>query len=168
MKGQTLPMSITQQNSQYAYDFEVDARPDLIWSYLWDINRIAACIEGYGEVHETEDNKSYQADFRKKIGPFLIRMPLEIDILELKEAALLRVRIKGSDKKLRSEAVQDIRIALTQANLPMTTSAIAANLELSGILATLGKTMVQQQFAKQIEDFINKFRKSILEKIQNG
>jgi len=28
--------------------------------------------------------------------------------------------------------------------------------------------MVRQQFAKQIEDFIIKFRKSILEKVQNG
>jgi len=97
-----------------------------------------------------------------------MRMPLEIDILDLKEAVLLKVRIKGSDKKLRSEAVQVITIVLTQSNAPMTTISVAADLELSGILATLGKTMVQQQFTKQIEDFIFKFRKSILEKVQKG
>ena len=157
-----------QENCQYTYDFEVDARPDLIWSYLWDIDGIAECIAGCGEVEKIEANKSYQAEFSKKIGPFLMRMPLEIDILELKEAELLKVRIKGSDKKLRSEAVQVIRMALTQPNSPMTTIAIVADLELSGMLATLGKHMVRQQFAKQIEDFIIKFRKSILEKVQNG
>ena len=159
---------MTQEKSHYAYDFEVDASPDRIWAYLWDIDRIAECIDGCGEVSEIRENKSYHVEFRKKIGPFLMRMPLEIDILDLKEAVLLKVRIKGSDKKLRSEAVQVITIVLTQSNAPMTTISVAADLELSGILATLGKTMVQQQFTKQIEDFIFKFRKSILEKVQKG
>ena len=159
---------MTQEKSHYAYDFDVDATPDRIWSYLWDIDRIAESIEGCGKVTKIEENKAYHVEFKKKIGPFLIRMPLEIDILELKEAALLKVRIKGADKKLRSEAIQIITIVLTKANAPATTIVMAADLELSGLLATLGKTMVQQQFTKQIEDFIFKFRKSILEKIQNG
>lgn len=159
---------IIQENSQYSYDFEVDATPDTVWSYLWDIHGIAACIEGCGEVREIEENLSYEAEVRKKLGPFLIRMPLEISILELKEAELLKVRIKGSDRKLRSEAVQHITISLAQPNSPQITVTIGADLELSGMLATLGKTLVRQQFARQIEDFVFKFRKSILDKVQNG
>ena len=159
---------MTQENSQYTYDFEVEAQPDTVWSYLWDIHGIAACIEGCGEVREIEENRSYEAEVRMKLGPFLLRMPLEISVLELKEAELLKVRIKGSDKKLRSEALQHITISLDQPNPPQTTVAISADLELSGMLATLGKILVRQQFAKRIEDFSFKFRKSILDKVQNG
>ena len=55
---------------------------DRVWSFLWDVPRLAACIPGAREVRAIEDGKRYAAVVADKLGPFRVQFPLEIEVLE--------------------------------------------------------------------------------------
>jgi len=136
------------------HSFQVDSLPEQVWEFFWDVHAMAQCVPGCEEVTTVEDNKTYQARVRRKMGPFLIRMPLDITVVESTPPKLFRVRISGKDKKLRSEVHQTVSVGLTGAPHDKTDVKIDIDITLSGLLATLGKNLVRTQITQTMDEFV--------------
>ena len=54
----------------------------LLWDFLWDVPRLTACVPGCEALQEIEPGTRYQAVVRDKVGPFTLRVPLAVEVLE--------------------------------------------------------------------------------------
>jgi|ETNmetMinimDraft_26_1059896.scaffolds.fasta_scaffold71624_2 carbon monoxide dehydrogenase subunit G len=136
------------------HSFQVDSVPEQVWEFFWDVHAMARCIPGCEEVTTVEDNKTYKATVRRNMGPFLIRMPLDVTVLESTPPRLFRVQISGKDKKLRSEVHQTVSVGLTDAAPNKTDVEIDIDITLSGLLATLGRNLVRTQIIQAMDEFV--------------
>src|SRR3990170_7587074 len=80
----------------------VERRAEDIWEFLWDVERVAACIRGTSDVRILEDRLHYSARVTQRVGPFGVSFPLLIDVVEAEAPRRLAVTASGRDTRLAS------------------------------------------------------------------
>ena len=94
------------------HSFSVSASRDEAWAFLWDIETVARCIPGCQEVFVKQADSLYGAIVRRKAGPFLIGMELDIRVLQRNPPEAIVAEVVGSDRRLKSEVRQLLEIRL--------------------------------------------------------
>ena len=129
-----------------------------VWNFLWDVPRLAACVPGCEEVQEIVPNTRYQAVVRDKVGPFTLRVPLAVEVLEATAPAQLRARAQGRDAAVQSLVKVDLTLVLIETSAQTTTLLMEAEVTVLGKLGTLGHSVVVRrgeaivaQFASAIQ-----------------
>jgi uncharacterized protein len=140
------------------HSFEIQAEPGVVWTFLWDIEGMARCIPGCQSVAAKTPDRSYNAVVRKKVGPFLVRMELAIEVLAQDAPNSILVEISGDDLKLKSHIRQLVDIRLSQGRDGGTAVAIHATLIMDGILASLGRPLIEMQVRQVLNDFSEAFQ----------
>ena len=150
-------------NQDFNHSFVIEAPPALVWKFLWDIQAMAGCIPGCGEVITRVENKTYLAKMRRKVGPFVIRMEMDIEVTECVEPKRVAVVVAGRDKKLRSKLSQTVAVALE--GEPGGPSCIEVNthFELSGVLASLGAILLKGHIQHEMDTFVKNIQAGIEE-----
>src|SRR5262245_17670582 len=82
---------------RFATQVTIQVSRQSVWDFLWDVPRLTACVPGCEAVQEIEPNTRYQAVVRDKVGPFTLRVPLAVEVLEATAPARLRAR--AQDRK---------------------------------------------------------------------
>ena len=82
---------------RFATQVTVHVPRQSVWDFLWDVPRLTACEPGCEAVEEIEPNIRYQAVVRDKVGPFSLRVPLAVEVLEATAPVRLRARAQGRD-----------------------------------------------------------------------
>ena len=141
-------------NQQFKHDFEVEATPEVVWSFLWDVEAMGRCIPGCEEVLVREENKDYLARLRRKVGPFVIRMEMDITVVESEAPQRIVMDVTGRDKRLRSQLRQHITVTLGLVGEGRTHVDFDTQFELSGVLATLGWTLLSGHIHQEIDTFV--------------
>ena len=136
-----------------SHSFFVDAPQAVVWSTLWDTTRIAACIPGCESVVERSPMAVYDVAIRRKVGPLLIRMAVEAEVVERTEPSLIKVRGSGKDPRLRSVAVFGLVIRLRPGSAG-TEIDVETEFELSGLIVSLGERLIAAQLDREMEDFV--------------
>jgi carbon monoxide dehydrogenase subunit G len=98
------------------------------------------------------------------VGPFLVRMELAIEVLANDAPNSIRVEISGNDLKLKSHIRQLLDIRLSQGRDSGTAVDIQATLVMNGVLASLGKSLIEMQVRQVLNDFSEAFQA----KMRNG
>jgi uncharacterized protein len=130
----------------------------ILWDFLWDVPRLTACVPGCEAVQEIEPHTRYQAVVHDKVGPFTLRVPLAVEVLEVTAPARLRARAQGRDVAVQSLVKVELTLVLVATSLQTTTLQVGADVTVLGKLGTLGHSVIVRrgeaivaQFASAIQ-----------------
>ena len=146
------------------HNFDVPTTAETVWNFLWDVQSLAQCIPGCGPVEIIEEQKAYKAQMKRKVGPFLLRFNLEINILEADAPRQIKVEIFGSDKRLKTTIKQLLIVNLTSGS-ENTNVDLNLDMELTGVLVTLGKRLAVAHINQILDDFVATMQERIRERI---
>lgn len=140
----------------------VDAPRQSVWAFLWDTARLAACVPGCDTVEEVEPYKCYHATVHDKVGPFKVKVPLVIDVLEATAPARLLARANGKDASVQSLLKVELDLALVEIDPQRTALQLHADVSVLGKLGTLGHSVIVrrgdaifEQFATAVQTAFN-------------
>ena len=128
-----------------------------MWSFLWDVPRLAACIPGATDVRTLEEGKRYAAVVGEKVGPFKVRFPLEIEVLEVDPPARLRARAGGRDTAVDGLVKVDLDVSL-RAVEGGTALGLQAEISVLGKLGTLGHSVIVRKGTDIVARFADAVR----------
>lgn len=138
-------------------DIEIKAPREVVWEFLWDVPRLAACIPGARDVRVVEDGKRYAAVVADKVGPFRVQFPLEIEVLDVEPLARLRARAGGRDAAVDGLVKVDLDVALA-AEADATALRITADINVFGKLGTLGHSVIARKGHEVVDRFAGAVR----------
>jgi uncharacterized protein len=144
------------------HSFIVDANILRVWEFLWNVEAVAHCIPGCEEVSVVQENKYYTAQVRKKMGPFSVAIPLDVEVAEARPPECLSVSIKGNDRRLRSEVTQVLSLQLTQIG-KSTQLHIRGEFSMTGLLGNLNRNLIGMQVLQVLDEFSSTLQQSILD-----
>jgi len=130
----------------------IRAPRERVWAFLWDIPRLAACVPGASDVRAVEAGKRYAAVVADRVGPFKVRFPLDIEVLEATPPERLRARAGGRDAAVDGLVKVDLDVALTPVG-EGTTLKLAADVAVLGKLGTLGHTVIVRKSTDVVDRF---------------
>src|SRR5262245_20967936 len=120
----------------------VQAPSQSVWDFLWDVPRLKACVPGCEAVEAIEPGTRYQAVVRDKVGPFTLRVPLAVEVLEATAPTRLRARAQGRDTAVQSLVKVDLTLVLVETSAQTTTLQVGADVTVLGKLGTLGHSVI--------------------------
>lgn len=139
-------------------EIAVPASVDAAWDFLWEFERLAACLPGCKDVQEIEPEKRYTARFEDRVGKYTIGFDMDIVVEERRPKSFVRLLCAGQDKRLRTSQHVVLDVELRPGDAGGTCLKAVADVTILGLLATLGQFVVKrkakeivQQFAKNIE-----------------
>ena len=148
--------------------FVVDTARERAWAFLWDLKSVAKCVPGCEEVVTQESGVSYKARIRRTVGPFLLRLELNIAVAESVPLQRIQVVVSGEDKRLRSKVEQNITISLNDFGNSQCQIEIDTDFRLSGMLAALGEGLLAGQIRQELDSFIGSVKNALRERASQG
>ena len=132
--------------------FTVEAPAEAVWAFLTNPERVAAALPG-AEITDRIDENTYKGGMSVKVGPLAAAYTgtVAFDLDEEARAAVVHARGQGkagmgnADMKMTSRVVP-----LGAARTEVT---VEANLSVTGILAQLGRGMMQHVSKKMFKEF---------------
>jgi len=155
-------------SQELQHTLEVRAGVADVWSLLWDIRALAGCLLGCENVVAVVEGRSYQAEVRRKVAMFSIRFVLSIEVIDTQPGRSIDLVISGRDKRLKSEIQQKLVVQLQAIDPDLSRIDIATTINISGLLASLGKHLVAMQFAQVVEDFAANMSAAIEQRASQG
>jgi carbon monoxide dehydrogenase subunit G len=146
---------------EITHSFDIVASARQVWEFLWDVEAMAHCVPGCEETSVVEEGRIYKAKVRRKVGPFYIRFELDIEVVESVLEQKTVVKISGRDKRLRSEIKQTITTTLKENNDRSTSVSINTVFHLSGVLASLGWSLLQGHIYQTLDETVDAIRESL-------
>jgi carbon monoxide dehydrogenase subunit G len=144
------------------HTFTVEMERTRVWETLWDVDAVTRCIPGCELVTKREAQNAYVAHVKKKIGPFALGMELEVLVVEITPPQLLRLEVKGVDRRLRSRVNQALSIVLTPTGERSTTIDILGPFTLEGALEGLNKHVISGQITQTLDEFTDALKSRVL------
>jgi carbon monoxide dehydrogenase subunit G len=154
---QTMPK--VQQDFNYVFD--IAAPPRRVWAFLWDVQAMAGCIPGCEEVISRDENRAFLAKIRRKVGPFLIRMDLDVEVTECVEPERATMVITGLDKKLRSNLSQKLDFSLNGEPEGPSRIVMDTHFQLNGVLAALGTHLLRGHIRREMDNYVANVHRGI-------
>jgi uncharacterized protein len=121
------------------------------WGFLWQADRLAACLPGCLGVQTIEAEKVYLANFEDRIGPYKVKFDLNVAVEESEPERMIRLRATGKDAKLGIS--QDVRLTvnLHEESPASTMLDVDADVEVLGKVATLGQFAVKRKAGEVVK-----------------
>lgn len=137
---------------QAQHSFQAATSSKDVWDFLWNIDALMKCIPGAQEVEDLGDG-SYRASMRRKMGPFLLRFSLDIQVVKSEAPRFVELRITGKDRKLRSEIEQSLSIELADTPVGNCDVQMKTQIEINGVLASLGELLISGHIDHVLQEF---------------
>lgn len=125
----------------------------LLWDFLWEVPRLTACVPGCEAVQEIEPYTRYQAVVRDKVGPFTLRVPLAVEVLEATAPMRLRARAQGRDVAVQSLVKIELTLVLVETSAQTTTLQVGTDVTVLGKLGTLGHSVIVRRGEALVAQF---------------
>lgn len=144
-------------------DIIVKAPRETVWTFLWDVPRLAACIPGARDARVLEPGRRYAAVVGERVGPFKVEFPLEIEVLEAAAPERLRARAGGRDAKVDGLVRVELDLALAEAD-GATALSLAAEINVLGKLGMLGHSVI----VRKGNDILDRFAGAVRAALEPG
>ncbi len=144
-------------------EIAIQAPRQVVWDFLWDVPRLAACIPGARDVQAVEEGKRYTAVVGEKVGPFRVEFPLSIEVLEAHAPERLRARAGGKDSKVDGLVRVELDVTLREAGAA-TIFALVADIAVLGKLGTLGHSVI----VRKGTDIVDRFAAAVRAQLEKG
>jgi carbon monoxide dehydrogenase subunit G len=130
---------------QFQHTISINASPQAVWDFLWDVDRLARCIPGCEYATVITPHVHYTAQVADRVGPLKLKMPLDLVVQEADEGKHLHVLANGRDPALGSNVRVDIRADLS-ADGTASSLQLAVDAAVSGKIAGLGAGLFKRKF----------------------
>jgi carbon monoxide dehydrogenase subunit G len=132
--------------------FAVDAPIDEVYATLLDVERVAPCVPG-AEVIEKSGDDAYTVAIKVRVGPISMTYRGNVEIVERDEANH-RATMRARARETRGQGTADARVDLTLDQDGGTTKGtMAADVQLAGRAAAMGRGVIQDVSAKIVSTF---------------
>jgi carbon monoxide dehydrogenase subunit G len=123
------------------------------WDFLWQTERVAACLPGCTAVEEVEAGKRYKAQFADAIGPYKASFDLDIVVLEATPQERIRLQASGQDKRLGASQQVTLDVALRGVAPAVTVLDVTADVQILGKIAALGQFAIKRKAKDVVQQF---------------
>jgi carbon monoxide dehydrogenase subunit G len=123
------------------------------WDFIWQVERVAACLPGCIGVDEKVAQKSYIAHFQDHVGPYKVAFDLDVEIKDVQPPQSIKLSANGKDPKLGVAQKVDLDVSLREAGPQNTVLDVEADVEVLGKVATLGQFVVKRKAAEIVKQF---------------
>ncbi len=140
--------------------FTVAAPATEVWSFLTDPERVATALPG-AEISERIDDNTWSGGMSVKVGPVsaAYRGTVAFDLDEAAHTAVVRAKGQGRAGMGNADMTMTSRIdALAPSETEVT---VEADLRVTGILAQLGRGMMQHVSKKMFREFTQAMEKEL-------
>jgi uncharacterized protein len=145
---------------RFAKDIVVQRPPERVWSFLWEVERVARCLPGCEDVRTVVPQQRYAAVVAERVGPFKVRFPLDIDVLEVDPGRRLKAQAAGRDPALGSSLRVTIQLELEARNGGSVVH-IVSDAAVLGKLGALGQGMIERKAGEIMEGFAAAMREAL-------
>jgi hypothetical protein len=146
---------------EFAQRIAVEASPAKVWALLWDIKRMAGCIPGCQDASEIEAHRRYAAVVAERVGPFKVKFPLEIEVLEAVEGKRLRASATGKDAAIGSSMRMSLDLSILEED-GQTILDIRTDVGILGKLGALGHSMIK----RKADDVMGRFAAALKAEVE--
>lgn len=145
---------------KFEKELTVAAPPDRVWAFLWEIERVTRCLPGCTEARTVAPRERYEAVITERVGPFKVRFPLEIHVLEAEAPVRLRAQASGRDASVGSmlKVTLDLRLEPAGKGCRLT---VAADADILGKLGALGGGVIQHKADAIMTQFADAVRREL-------
>jgi len=148
---------------RFQHSVAIGASPQVVWDFLWDVDKLARCIPGCTGAAVIVPHEHYTAEVADRVGPIKLKMPLDLRVKESTELQHLHVECNGKDSALGSSVKVDIVASLTPDGAGATL-ALDVNADVRGKIAGLGFGLFKRKF----DDIMSKFSRQVKEAIEGS
>lgn len=134
--------------------------PERVWTFLWDVERVARCLPGCEDARTVVPQQRYSAVVGERVGPFKVRFPLDIDVLEVEEPRRLKAQAAGRDSAVGSSLRVTIELLL-EPHDQGSVIRIVSDATVLGKLGTLGMGIIQRKADQIMEGFAAAMRQAM-------
>jgi len=132
--------------------FEVEAPIDEVYATLLDVERVAPCVPG-AEVIEKSGDDAYTIAIKVRVGPISMTYRGNVEIVE-RDDANHRAVMRARARETRGQGTADARVDLSLVqDGPTTKGTMAADVQLAGRAAAMGRGVIQDVSAKIVSTF---------------
>ena len=131
----------------------VQAPPDAVWAFLTDPHRVAGCLPG-AAITGQEDEKTWTGTITVKVGPVSTSYKGKV-IFERLDTATRTADIVASGQDVRGKGGADMRMnsRLVAVDGGATEVTVRSDVSVTGILAQLGRGMIQDVSDQMFQRF---------------
>lgn len=141
-------------------EFTIAAPADEVWAFLTDPERVAAALPG-AEITEKVDETTYKGGMSVKVGPLSASYKGTVSF-ELNEAdRSATVHAKGQGKAGMGSAEMRMVSSVIEVSGEETKVAVESDLTVSGVLAQMGRGMIEQVSRKMFKDFTDNVKQEL-------
>ena len=138
--------------------FVVAAPPSRVWEFLIDIQRVAKCLPG-AAIGDKLDDKTYAGTITVKVGPISSSYKGKVVFERLDPATrTAEVVATGQDTKGRGSADLRMTSTLREVSPGQTEVTAASKVNITGILAQMGRGMIQDVSDQMFQIFSQRMR----------
>jgi carbon monoxide dehydrogenase subunit G len=130
----------------------VETPPEALWTLLWDVPRMAACLPGCTDAQEVTPHQRYRARMTQKVGPISLSVPLDVEILAAEPPRRLALSARGRDPLVGAEISMRVTIDCEPAGAGARLS-IGAEGQVLGKLGGLGQGIIQRKAEEALDEF---------------
>jgi carbon monoxide dehydrogenase subunit G len=138
--------------------FVVNAAPTAVWGFLTDPRRVARCMPG-AAITEQVDDRTYAGTITVKVGPVSASYKGKLHFERL-DAATGSAELVASGQEVRGKGGADMRLTshLTERSPGATEVTATSQVNVTGILAQLGRGMIQDVGDQMFKQFTEAMR----------
>lgn len=138
--------------------FVVKAAPSAVWAFLTDPQRIARALPG-AAIQEQIDPQTYSGTMTVKVGPVSTSYRGQMRFEKLDQAAgVAEIVASGQDVRGRGGAEMHMTSRVVQRAPGETEVTVVSDVNITGILAQMGRGMIEQVSDQMFEIFTNAAR----------
>jgi uncharacterized protein len=141
--------------------FVVKAAPAAVWAFLTDLRRVAQCLPG-AAITEQLDDKTYTGTMTVKVGPVSSSYKGKVAFERLDPATrTAELRATGQDVRGKGGAELHLTSSLRDVGAGATEVTAASEVNITGLLAQMGRGMVQDVSDQIFQIFSERMRSEL-------
>ena len=138
----------------------LDASPSQVWTVLWDVPRMVACVPGCVEAREVEPGRRWEARMTQRVGPFTLSVPLVVEADDVEAPRRLALSASGRDPLVGASVSMRVGLGL-EPEASGTRLSVDADARVLGKLGALGHGVIQRKAEESLEEFLTCLRRTL-------
>ena len=124
-----------------------------VWAFVWQTERLAACLPGCQRVVTLEPGKAYQAYMADQFGPFRVEAVMAVTVEESHAPDRIRLHAEGKDNRLGATQIIDLTLDLSSPSESETILDVTGDFEVLGKVASLGQFAIKRKANDVVKRF---------------
>lgn len=146
---------------EISQEFTVEAPVEAVWSYLTDPERVAEALPG-AHLEERIDETTYKGGITMKVGPLSASYDGTVEFASL-DPSTHTAQIVASGQGKRGMGVAQMRMtsSMSAVSAAKTRVKVVSDVMVTGVLAQLGKGMIQRISDQMLKDFTARMQQDL-------